>query len=527
MLMNVLEPGQYCMYLRKSREDLEMELHGEGDTLLRHEKMLIQLAKKLNISIGEIYREIVSGESIDARPEVQRLIRDLEQHRWKGVLVVEVERLARGDTLDQGIVARAIAISGAKIITPLKIYDPRNESDMEYFEFGLFMSRREYATINRRIQSGRVASIMEGKWISPVAPYGYRRVKLPRDKGYTLEFEETEYEATSLIWNMYLYQRSGSYTISLELKARGFKNRDGKDFSPSSIREILHNIVYAGMVKWGERKEVKEIVDGKVVKRRISNPNPIIVKGLHPGYVTPDEFRLGQEIRKTRAICSNNFYVNNGELQNPLSGICVCKKCGHMMQRQIDGKTRRKDVVVYRLGCNTPACPNVSTDITLVEAAVLSALEAWTRQYELHPDLSGQKKPDTYEQDLARLQKELETLESQRDKLYDFLERGIYDDATFLTRSRKLADRIQEVQDATRKLTADHIEQQKEVDVDTLMQRVRHVKDAYSLAASAEEKNMLLKSVFKRIEYEKDEGGRGMENDFHLEFYPVTDFFNL
>lgn len=522
-----LEQGQYCMYLRKSREDMEMELHGEGDTLLRHEQILIKLAKKLNISIGEIYREIVSGESIDARPEVKRLISDLEQRKWKGVLVVEVERLARGDTLDQGIIARAFSISGAKIITPLKIYDPLSDSDMEYFEFGLFMSRREYATINRRIQSGRKASVMEGKWIFSVPPYGYKRIKLKNDKGYTLDFEETEYDAVKLMWHMYLYERVGSYSISLKLKELGYKNRDGKDFSPNSIRDILHNIVYAGYIKYGERKEIKEIVDGKVKKRRINNPNPIIVKGLHPSYVTLEEFQLSKEIRKTRSICATNFRLNNGVLQNPLSGICVCKKCGRMMQRQIDGKTRHKDTVIYRLSCNTPDCPNVSTDITLVEAAVIDALEVWTKQYQLNPDFSSHKKVDTYEQDYARLQKELDTLQSQRERLYDFLERGIYDDNTFLIRSRKIADRILDVQSAMKKLNIAHAEQQKEVDVETLMKRIQHVKDVYYLASTASEKNALLKSVFKRIEYEKDTGGREQENNFHLEFYPITDFFNI
>ena len=178
-----MENGLYCLYLRKSREDVEAELHGEGDTLLRHERVLMSLAKKLNITIGHVYREIVSGESIDARPEVKKLIHDVEQGKWKGVLVVEVERLARGDTLDQGIIARAFTISGTKIITPLKTYDPHNSADMEYFEFGLFMSRREYSTINRRIQGGRKASVLEGKWIYGDGPYGYQKVKIPKDKG--------------------------------------------------------------------------------------------------------------------------------------------------------------------------------------------------------------------------------------------------------------------------------------------------------------------------------------------------------
>ena len=36
----------------------------------------------------------------------------------------------------------------------------------EYFEFGLFMSRREYNTIKRRLQRGRLASVREGKYVA-------------------------------------------------------------------------------------------------------------------------------------------------------------------------------------------------------------------------------------------------------------------------------------------------------------------------------------------------------------------------
>ena len=145
--INVL--GEYAIYLRKSRTDMEAEARGEGETLVRHEKILLDLAKQKGIKIGKIYREIVSGETIEARPEVQKLLADVKKSIWKGILVVEVERLARGDTEDQGTVAKAFKISNTKIITPMKTYDPNDEFDEEYFEFGLFMSRREYKTINR------------------------------------------------------------------------------------------------------------------------------------------------------------------------------------------------------------------------------------------------------------------------------------------------------------------------------------------------------------------------------------------
>ena len=32
--------GTYAIYLRKSREDIEAEKYGEGETLARHEKIL-------------------------------------------------------------------------------------------------------------------------------------------------------------------------------------------------------------------------------------------------------------------------------------------------------------------------------------------------------------------------------------------------------------------------------------------------------------------------------------------------------
>src|SRR5690625_2399565 len=96
--------GNYAIYLRKSRADQELEERGEGETLARHRRVLLSLGKKLNINISKIYEEVVSGESIDNRPEVQQLLKDVEDGYWDGILVMEVERLARGDTIDQGII---------------------------------------------------------------------------------------------------------------------------------------------------------------------------------------------------------------------------------------------------------------------------------------------------------------------------------------------------------------------------------------------------------------------------------------
>ena len=192
-----------CIYIRKSRADREAEAHGEGETLARHERILLDLAKKKEYIVGAIYREVVSGETIADRPVMQQLLHEVESGMWDGVLVVEVERLARGDTIDQGVVSRAFQYSDTKIITPTKIYDPNNEFDEEYFEFGLFMSRREYKTIKRRLNAGRISSVKEGKYCGNKPPYGYERVKLEKEKGFTLRPIPDQAEIVKMIYTWY------------------------------------------------------------------------------------------------------------------------------------------------------------------------------------------------------------------------------------------------------------------------------------------------------------------------------------
>ena len=151
-----------CNLSAEKPRRLEAEAAGSGDTLARHRNTLLELAAARQLSVSKIYEEVVSGDTIAARPQMQQLLSDVEAGRWEGVLVMEVERLARGDTIDQGLVAQAFKFSDTRIITPVKSYDPNNEFDEEYFEFGLFMSRREYKVINRRLQQGPVGLCQGG-----------------------------------------------------------------------------------------------------------------------------------------------------------------------------------------------------------------------------------------------------------------------------------------------------------------------------------------------------------------------------
>ena len=80
--------GTYAIYLRKSRKDLDAEAMGEGETLSRHLDILKALAKRMELNVVKVYAEVVSGESIDARPQMQELLRDVETGIYDVILLI-------------------------------------------------------------------------------------------------------------------------------------------------------------------------------------------------------------------------------------------------------------------------------------------------------------------------------------------------------------------------------------------------------------------------------------------------------
>ena len=314
---------EHCEYLRKSRADLEAEARGEGETLKRHEKILDDLASRMGIIVSKKYNEgVITGETIESRPVMQQLLADVEKGKWAGVLVVEVERLARGDTIDQGIVAQAFKYTNTKVITPMKVYDPSDEYDEEYFEYGLFMSRREYKTINRRLQRGRLLSVGEGKYLGSIPPYGYERVKIRNDKGYTLNIIEDEAKIVRLIYKWYIGEnRLGISLIMNKLNEMKVPTRKGGDWTTSTLRNVLSNPVYIGLIRWNGRPEKKRIVNGKIKKERprAKKEDLTLAKGLHEPIVSQNEYDLAQKISIRKSFPTHPHEIC---LQKSIVGDC-------------------------------------------------------------------------------------------------------------------------------------------------------------------------------------------------------------
>ena len=517
--------GEYAIYLRKSRSDMEAELKGEGETLARHEHILLDLADKKELRIGKIYREIVSGETIEARPEMKKLLSDVKSGKWKGILVVEVERLARGETMDQGIVAKVFKISNTKIITPMKIYDPNNEFDEEYFEFGLFMSRREYKVINRRLQRGRMLSVKEGKYVGSIAPFGYDRIKIKGDKGYTLK-KNVEANTVKIMYDLYAYDNLSLHEVTRKLNEMGLKPRKNNEWSESSVKDILANPVYIGKIKWDARKEVKIYKGEKLIRTRPRNSECMIVDGLHKPIVDEKTWNIVSAKRNnnTAPVTHNNI------LQNPLCDLVICGKCGKKMRRR-SYSNYKKEPTLY---CPNPKCNNISSKIYLVEEKVLFGLKKWLGQYKFDSRKYFEdicyKRQETIKETIDSLKMEAKRENDKLSNIYNFLEDGTYTKKIFNLRTEKISENLSRINNSIDKYKK-KLEQEKVEYTEKLFPEIENIIDIYYLLKTAEEKNNLLKILLNQVIYLKTEKAIKKDSDptkFVIKLYPkIGKFYEI
>lgn len=504
---------QYAMYLRKSRADIEAEALGEMETLARHEKILTELAKRQGLKVVAKYKEIVSGESIQDRPKMQELLKDVYAKKYDGVLVMEVERLARGDTRDQGIVAEAFKYTNTLIITPVKTYDSNNQYDEEYFEFGLFMSRREYKTIQRRLMTGKLQAIKEGNYMGSLPPYGYDIDKRGRNDRTLVLNEQSKY--VEMMFNWYVNDRMSPGEIARKLTAMGVPTKTGNpEWNRAVIKDILQNNLYTGKIRWYRRKRIKEFEDGMVSKkkRRQLSEDYLIVDGKHPAIISQELFDKAQELFVGQVpIAANRTIVN------PLAKLLVCKHCGKGIAFQgykcRNGRTTPRYVHRESQICNLKSAP-----ADQVVNGVIQALQMYIEDFKFKmTNEAEQEEAKRHAGIIESMQKELEKIKVQRSGLFDKLERGIYTDDEFLERKAVLTQRIESLEAAVleeRKNEPANVNYEEKI-----IKFSECVEMLKNPDIDGKAKNDFLKEIVSSIEYDVKDLGRNKGAEVYLDVH--------
>ena len=494
------------IYLRKSRADEDAET--VEDTLRRHKETLLEFAARHGeLTISRIYEDVVSGDSLYARPAMLELLQAAEKDEFEAVLCMDIDRLGRGATSEQGIILETFKGHGIRIITPRKVYDLNNELDEEYAEFESFMARRELKTIKRRLHNGTMKSLEEGCWLT-VAPYGYKQARV--NKKCTLEIYEPEAKFVRMAFELYC-SGIGTQAIAHQLNALGAHPHRSDHFNRTSIAAMLRNKVYIGKVVWNKKHTLNRGAIDKKMKVIYHSPDEWkIYDGLHPAIIDEQTFDRANKLLASRY----HKPYNDGSIINPLGGILKCSVCGYGMQRRPYAKTRKYQT--DHILCGTKGCCT-SSRLDYVEKGVLDNVQQ--KLDELIANRSKMANGVDFTPAIEGLKKDIATAEAQKSRLHDFLEQGVYDIDTYLERSNLLTERVKELQAQLEKLetkqTAASIK-----NYDAVIKRIENVLATY-WKSSPPEKNALLKTILTGGTYYKQRGWRPDQFVIRLEYRDV------
>lgn len=502
-------PEEVIDYLRKSQSDdplLTVE-----EVLSKHEAILDEWAERhLGGKVPEEnkYREVISGETLKDRPEIQIVLRRIESPKIKAVKVVEPQRLTRGDLEDIGRLMKLFKHTNTLIITPNRIYDLRDEYDWDAFERELKRGN-EYLEYTKKILSrGRLLSVQQGNFIGTVAPYGYDKdtVKDGKRNCPTLKPNPAEADVVRMIFDMYVNQDLGRVTIAKRLNELGIKPRKAELWAQDAIKGILENEHYIGKVRWNWRKTVAVVEDGEIHKTRPKTEvgEYLVYDGRHEAIISEELFAAARA-KQGR----NHRAKSTTKVRNPLAGLLFCQ-CGRAMSY----RTYLKDGVERapaRLLCdNQTYCKTSSCLYSEIIERVIEVLKQCIQDFEIRIQNNDGDSLRLHTNLIKRLEakkielekKELAQWEAQTDP--DPEKR--MPQHVFKMLNEKLLKEKEEVQQA---LCQAYESMPNPVDYEEKILRFRDALETLQDPnASAQQKNRLLKACIDRIDYKREKAER-------------------
>lgn len=312
-----------AIYVRKSRGDLETDL-------IKHKTTMINICKKEGWRYV-LYEEIGTGSSIESRPKMKELLGDLDNELYDAVVVMEFDRLSRGDEEDQGAIKKAFLRNNVFIIecSPFRILNLYDDTDMQVIDFKGFLARQEYKQITKRLNRGKKIGAKMGNWTNgiPPMPYNYD----PHKKGLTIDDEKYKMYRQWIEW---LFNGWSVNKIAKEMnrikyptpRSKYSKQKNSK-WHGTTIANILKSETGLGKIitnktQWNKYK-----------KQKINIPKEkwVIVENCHEPVKTEEEHEKIIEIINNNRKDKTKY---KKEKINPFSGLIKCYNCERTLQIQ-------------------------------------------------------------------------------------------------------------------------------------------------------------------------------------------------
>lgn len=500
-----LKPEEVLMYLRKSRADdpaLSIE-----EVLSNHEARLDEwVDKNLTAPIPpeNRFKEIVSGgDSIEERPEFQKLLKLIESPNYRAVLCVEISRLGRPDTMEIGRISKTFRYTNTMVITPSRTFNVADKYERDMFEQELRIGNYYLEYVKTILRAGKESAVKRGCYVAGKPLYGYDKITITEGKRKypTLAINEEQANIVRMVFDWYVNENIGIQAVSNRLNDMGIKPPMIDHWAPDTIRNMVENPHYIGKVWWNKRKSALVVDNGEFRKTRKKTTDDefILCDGLHEAIISEEVFEAAQAKRGR----SHRAWPSR-ELRNPLATILFCE-CGRALSYRDD---RRKPQEA-RLVCNGQKyCGNGSCSTTEMMDFVENLLKQKIAQYTEEVNSDSSETTKLLEKQVKNLEKKITDLDSKELALWE----AQLDTETkipaniFQTLTEKINKEREETESALAKARE---ELAKPVDNEVKLVTLQNALDALlNDKVSVAEKNQSLKKCIKRITYHREPAQR-------------------
>ena len=277
-----------------------------------------------------------------AMPDLKRMLDDAREHKFDVLAMYDYDRLR--DLL--GLVSKSLAHYHVQMFAVNLPVEPIAPSEYNPYKNDMAIMMETFAMMKQRAQTNdlrrKYAEAMprraSQRGLPVKAPYGYHKPvssKVP---------PELDSELVPYVLKMKDLFLAGKSTTDIAdwMNTTGLKPQ-GRTWYPQTIKQILTNPFYAGIVRWGATRSELDPRTGRVRRNKNVDVSQISIGvGVHVPLwdkYTHEEL-LAEFTRRGKSY--------NGKSNQVLSGLLTCGICGQRLWAFYNNNTSGADNLVWR-----------------------------------------------------------------------------------------------------------------------------------------------------------------------------------
>lgn len=493
-----------ALYARKSREDNE-SLEGQISSL-------IDYCNKNNWEY-EIFKEEGSASSEEwDRPELQRMIRLIENQHFDAVVVTEQSRITRADDFPK--LRNILQETNCLFVTTQtnKIYDYNKPEDEFMSDIMSAVAKQEIAFAKLRLKRGVIQSAKKGNWMGKKTPVGY---------DYDRETKKlVPNEDAPVVKRLFEEYLNGLSTTEIAIK---FNNENvitkaGIIWTSAGISRLLNNIAYAGHSLYGKTIQRKDKSTGKRITKKTNEDEQILIKNTHEPIISQEIWDEVQRIKLER----NSRPIPIKFSKRKFSGLIRCGICGavHSFQNSRGKKLRITSCQTrnYKDDGTYEVCINKGCNLSDFEILFNEKLKEYLNKLENYIDIirnSENEQSNTGIDDITIYEQQIKKYQQDIKRIQQGYLMEIFSEKEAQDQIKKIKHQIQKIEEKIEVLK----NKNQESNISYLEKVFKRLNDLITNENTLPDRdfNEILRKDIREIIYTK------IKKDIHIEIIPIIE----